>query len=54
MLIKSNESGEPLHLTYAALLHAVANRQGVKSVVDALNSGGKNLQEIINCDGVRP
>jgi hypothetical protein len=53
MMIKSNMKDEPLHLTYAGLLRIVAERQKIRNVIDALDNGGKNLDQILNCEGVK-
>jgi len=49
---KSNAKPEPIHLTYFELLSAVAQRQKVKPVIDALTSG-KDPKEFFKCDGVK-
>ncbi|NQT68394.1 MAG: hypothetical protein HQ552_02310 [Desulfobacteraceae bacterium] len=49
-LIKSNAEDKPIHLTNALLLEVVAERQRVKTVVNALSQGGKNLNKIVTFD----
>jgi hypothetical protein len=45
LLKESNSKDKPLHLTLAALIKAVAERQKVDSVTKALNKGGEVLKE---------
>ncbi|MEI8173591.1 MAG: hypothetical protein WCH07_08935 [Deltaproteobacteria bacterium] len=45
LLKESNSKDKPLHLTLAQLVQTVAERQQVKSVITALKSGGKDMQE---------
>lgn len=45
LLKKSNSKDNPIHLTLVQLVQTVAERQRVKPVITALESGGKDMQE---------